>query len=62
MGGTVFLFVPVSKWHLSVNAVGKEVNGVEDSVIFRSLQALAVPLIGNACHVFMHGLNSVQVL
>ncbi|KAM3335211.1 hypothetical protein ACQJBY_029555 [Aegilops geniculata] len=41
--------------------VGKEVNGVEDSVIFRSLQALAVPLIGNACHVFMHGLNSVQI-
>lgn len=42
-------------------SVGKEVNGVEDSVIFRSLQALAVPLIGNACYVFMHGLNSVQV-
>lgn len=41
--------------------VGKEVNGIEDSVIFRSLQALAVPLIGNACYVFMHGLNSVQV-
>ncbi|CAD6235090.1 unnamed protein product [Miscanthus lutarioriparius] len=41
--------------------LGKEVNGIEDSVIFRSLQALAVPLIGNACYVFMHGLNSVQV-
>lgn len=41
--------------------VGKEVDGVEDSVIIRSLQALAVPLIGNACHVFMHGLNSVQI-
>ncbi|OEL28509.1 hypothetical protein BAE44_0010473 [Dichanthelium oligosanthes] len=41
--------------------VGKEVNGIEDSLIFRSLQALAVPLIGNACYVFMHGLNSVQI-
>uniref|UniRef100_A0A0D9V9W5 Phospholipid/glycerol acyltransferase domain-containing protein n=1 Tax=Leersia perrieri TaxID=77586 RepID=A0A0D9V9W5_9ORYZ len=41
--------------------VGKEVEGIEDSVIIRSLQALAVPLIGNACHVFMHGLNSVQI-
>ncbi|GJM91974.1 hypothetical protein PR202_ga08397 [Eleusine coracana subsp. coracana] len=41
--------------------VGKEVDGIEESVIFRSLQALAVPLIGNACYVFMHGLNSVQI-
>ncbi|RLN23069.1 hypothetical protein C2845_PM07G33770 [Panicum miliaceum] len=41
--------------------VGKEADGIEDSVIFRSLQALAVPLIGNACYVFMHGLNSVQI-
>ncbi|KAJ1286961.1 hypothetical protein BS78_03G392700 [Paspalum vaginatum] len=41
--------------------VGKEVDGIEDSVIFRSLQALAVPLIGNACYIFMHGLNSVQI-
>jgi monolysocardiolipin acyltransferase len=41
--------------------VGKEVDGIEDSVIFRSFQALAVPLIGNACYVFMHGLNSVQI-
>ncbi|KAG2603156.1 hypothetical protein PVAP13_5KG750600, partial [Panicum virgatum] len=41
--------------------VGKEVDGIEDSVIFRSLQALAVPLIGNACYLFMPGLNSVQI-
>lgn len=41
--------------------MGKVVDGAEDSVIIRSLQALAVPLIGNACHVFMHGLNSVQI-
>ena len=25
------------------------------------LQALAVPVIGNVCYVFMHGLNRVQV-
>lgn len=41
--------------------VGKEIDGLEDSVIMRSLQALAVPLIGNACHIFMHGLNTVQI-
>jgi hypothetical protein len=45
-----------------MTAVGKEIDGLEDSVIMRSLQALAVPLIGNACHIFMHGLNTVQVL
>ncbi|KAJ1692119.1 hypothetical protein LUZ63_008817 [Rhynchospora breviuscula] len=33
----------------------------DDSVLLRLLQSLAVPLIGNACHVFMHGLNFVQV-
>ncbi|KAK1293530.1 N-acylphosphatidylethanolamine synthase [Acorus calamus] len=33
----------------------------DDSVIIRMLQALAVPIIGNVCHVFMHGLNQVQV-
>lgn len=32
-----------------------------DSAIFRMLQAVAVPLIGNVCHVFMNGLNRVQV-
>lgn len=33
----------------------------EDSVIIRMLQALAVPVIGNVCHVFMHGFNRIQV-
>lgn len=25
------------------------------------LQAVAVPVLGNVCHVFMHGLNRVQI-
>ncbi|KAG0483469.1 hypothetical protein HPP92_011553 [Vanilla planifolia] len=38
--------------------VGKD---FDESFVVRLLQALAVPIIGNACHVFMHGLNYVQV-
>ncbi|EOY11503.1 hypothetical protein QUC31_009457 [Theobroma cacao] len=41
--------------------VSKDFNVEEDSVILRTLQAVAVPLIGNVCHVFMNGLNRVQV-
>ncbi|GMP40178.1 hypothetical protein CsSME_00010724 [Camellia sinensis var. sinensis] len=41
--------------------VGKGINAEEDSVITHMLQALAVPVIGNVCHVFMHGLNRVQI-
>ncbi|XAR52635.1 1-acylglycerophosphocholine O-acyltransferase [Bertholletia excelsa] len=41
--------------------VGKDIRVEEDSVITRMLQAVAVPIIGNVCHVFMHGLNRVQV-
>ncbi|KAE8702664.1 hypothetical protein F3Y22_tig00110482pilonHSYRG00592 [Hibiscus syriacus] len=41
--------------------VTKDCNAEEDSAIFRMLQAVAVPLIGNVCHVFMNGLNHVQV-
>ncbi|KAG9444535.1 hypothetical protein H6P81_015875 [Aristolochia fimbriata] len=33
----------------------------EDSAIMRMLQSLAVPVIGNVCHVFMHGLNQIQI-
>lgn len=33
----------------------------EDSVVTRMLQAIAVPVLGNVCHVFMHGLNNVQI-
>ncbi|KAH7676659.1 1-acylglycerophosphocholine O-acyltransferase protein [Dioscorea alata] len=41
--------------------VDKDVDLIDDSVIARLLQAVAVPLIGNACHVFMHGLNHIQI-
>ncbi|XP_020086443.1 uncharacterized protein LOC109708918 [Ananas comosus] len=41
--------------------VGKDVKSIDDSIIVRFLQALAVPIIGGACHVFMHGLNYVQI-
>lgn len=41
--------------------VGKDVEAFDDSIIVRFLQALAVPVLGNACHVFMHGLNHVQI-
>ncbi|XP_057961144.1 uncharacterized protein LOC131153106 [Malania oleifera] len=41
--------------------VSKDIAAEEDPVIVRMLQSLAVPVIGNVCHVFMHGLNCVQV-
>ncbi|XP_021816926.1 tafazzin [Prunus avium] len=41
--------------------VGKEFNVEEESVLLRMLQAVAVPVIGNVCHVFMNGLNHIQV-
>ncbi|GJU86260.1 tafazzin isoform X1 [Tanacetum coccineum] len=33
----------------------------EDSFLTKMLQAVAVPVLGNVCHVFMHGLNHVQI-
>ncbi|CAN0914160.1 ATP-dependent Clp protease proteolytic subunit-related protein 3, chloroplastic [Linum grandiflorum] len=41
--------------------VSKELNAEEESMILRMVQAVAVPLLGNMCYVFMNGLNSVQV-
>lgn len=41
--------------------VSKDFDGAEESVLMRMLQAVAVPVIGNVCYVFMHGLNRVQV-
>ncbi|KAA0050902.1 tafazzin [Cucumis melo var. makuwa] len=41
--------------------VGKDFNDGEESAVLRMLQAVAVPVLGNVCHVFMHGLNRVQV-
>ncbi|GAB4835800.1 hypothetical protein Ancab_000716 [Ancistrocladus abbreviatus] len=39
----------------------KDIYAEEDSIFTRMLQALAVPILGNVCHVFMHGLNHVEV-
>ncbi|XP_012089006.1 tafazzin [Jatropha curcas] len=41
--------------------VSKDFKIEDDSVIVRMLQSVAVPLIGNMCHIFMNGLNRVQV-
>ncbi|XP_059313201.1 uncharacterized protein LOC132064284 isoform X2 [Lycium ferocissimum] len=41
--------------------VSKDIDPEADSVLTRVLQAVAVPMLGNVCHVFMHGLNRVQI-
>ncbi|XP_051145672.1 uncharacterized protein LOC127261381 isoform X2 [Andrographis paniculata] len=41
--------------------VSKDIDAEYDSVLTRMLQAVAVPVIGNVCHVFMHGLNRIQI-
>ncbi|EPS64945.1 hypothetical protein M569_09833 [Genlisea aurea] len=33
----------------------------DESPMTRILQSIAVPVLGNFCHVFMHGLNRVQI-
>ncbi|KAK4406684.1 Tafazzin [Sesamum angolense] len=42
-------------------SVSKDIDAEDDSVLTRMLQAVAVPVIGNVCHVFMHGLNRIQI-
>ncbi|KAL0348020.1 UNVERIFIED_CONTAM: hypothetical protein Sangu_1029800, partial [Sesamum angustifolium] len=34
--------------------VSKDIDAEDDSVLTQMLQAVAVPVIGNVCHVFMH--------
>ncbi|XP_059652400.1 uncharacterized protein LOC132299663 [Cornus florida] len=41
--------------------VSMEIDGEEDSILTRMLQVVAVPVLGNVCHVFMNGLNHVQI-
>ncbi|KAL8540915.1 hypothetical protein ACS0TY_002245 [Phlomoides rotata] len=41
--------------------VSKDIDADDQSVLTRMLQAVAVPVLGNVCHVFMHGLNSIQI-
>lgn len=38
-----------------------EIVDAGDSSMVRMLQSIAVPLIGNVCHAFMHGLNYTEV-
>lgn len=45
-----------------VSTVVEDLSIEEDPVIWRMLQSVAVPLLGNVCHVFMNGLNRVQVM
>ncbi|KAG6535649.1 hypothetical protein ZIOFF_000672 [Zingiber officinale] len=47
------------RFYLKQSLVGKAIN--DESILVRMVQALAVPVIGNACYVFMHGLNHVQI-
>lgn len=42
-------------------SVSKDIDADADSVLTRMLQAVAVPVIGNVCYIFMHGLNQVQI-
>lgn len=42
--------------------MSKDIDEEDESVLTRLVQAVAVPVLGNVCHVFMHGLNRVQVL
>lgn len=58
---STFCIVGILKDKLFDLAVSKDLAAEEESALFRMLQAVAVPLIGNACHVFMNGLNRVQV-
>jgi monolysocardiolipin acyltransferase len=39
----------------------RDFSSEEESTILRMMQAVAVPILGNVCHVFMNGLNRVQV-
>ncbi|GAB2246441.1 hypothetical protein Droror1_Dr00001934 [Drosera rotundifolia] len=41
--------------------VSRTIYAEKDSVIIRLLQAVAVPILGNVCQVFMTGLNRVQI-
>ncbi|KAG6427313.1 hypothetical protein SASPL_111555 [Salvia splendens] len=41
--------------------VSKDIDEEDESVLTRLVQAVAVPVLGNVCHVFMHGLNRVQI-
>ncbi|KAK6911590.1 Phospholipid/glycerol acyltransferase [Dillenia turbinata] len=41
--------------------VPKDIDSDEESLLLRFLRTVALPVIGTACHVFMNGLNRVEV-
>lgn len=54
--------IPLMNFTLSFDAAESEdEDTVDGSIIFQLLQSVAIPVIGNVCHVFMHGLNHIQV-
>lgn len=44
-----------------ISSVSTDIDIESDSKLSQILQAVAVPVLGNVCHIFMHGLNRVQV-
>ncbi|KAL5713034.1 hypothetical protein ACHQM5_015150 [Ranunculus cassubicifolius] len=52
---------PKYKYAFYRKRVSKDMGAEDDSLFLRMIQAVAVPVIGNVCYVFMHGLNRVQV-
>ncbi|KAH9615163.1 hypothetical protein KSS87_014849 [Heliosperma pusillum] len=44
-----------------IKRVKQQIYAEEESAIARMVQAMAVPIFGNVCYVFMHGLNRVQI-
>ncbi|BBN00060.1 monolysocardiolipin acyltransferase [Marchantia polymorpha subsp. ruderalis] len=55
------LYGGLPNYEASILTPGVVTEVAEDSRLLRLMQALAIPLIGNACHIFMHGFNSTEV-
>ncbi|ERN02214.1 tafazzin isoform X1 [Amborella trichopoda] len=57
------LFSNSSSSPLILNRRGpeKDIAAMEDSAVTHMLRAVAVPVLGNMCYVFMHGLNCIQI-
>ncbi|KAL3699792.1 hypothetical protein R1sor_017814 [Riccia sorocarpa] len=55
------LYGGLPDYEASILTPGSRKEVAEDSRLLRLMQALAIPLIGNACHIFMHGFNSTEV-
>ncbi|KAL2652088.1 hypothetical protein R1flu_020216 [Riccia fluitans] len=55
------LYGGLPNYEASILTPGSRKEVTEDSRLLRLMQAFAVPMIGNACHIFMHGFNSTEV-